>query len=84
MCLSPYFGMWSGEDRGGFLPMDWYKTSSCNFFTLRSSKIEDSEIYFFCIAATQNDHPSNANHVLGRICVIPTLLGSLVQEVDPL
>ena len=83
MCLATYLGIWSGQ-AAMFLPMDSYKTSSCNFFTRCSLKMEVSEIYFFCMVATQNDHPSSEKHVLGRICVFPALLGGLVQEADPL
>ena len=39
------------------------------FFTLGSSKIEVFETCFFDVVTTQNDHPSYAKHVLGRIYV---------------
>ena len=45
------------------------------FFTPDSSKIEVSETCFFDIVTTQNDHPSYAKHVLGRIYVFFTLFG---------
>ena len=45
------------------------------FFTLGSSKMEVFETYFFDIVTTQNDHPSYAKHVLGRIYVFFTLFG---------
>ena len=44
-------------------------------FTLGSSKIEVFETFFFDIVTTQNDHPSYAKHVLGRIYVFFTLFG---------
>ena len=34
------------------------------FFTLGSSKIEVSELYFFGIVTTQYDHPTYVKHVL--------------------
>ena len=39
------------------------------FFTPDTSKIEVFETCFFDIVTTQNDHPSYAKHVLGRIYV---------------
>ena len=45
------------------------------FFTPDSSKIQVFETYFFDTMITQNDHPSNGNHVLGRIYVFFTLFG---------
>ena len=45
------------------------------FFTPGSSKIKVFETRFFDIVATQNDHPSYAKHVLGRIYVFFTLFG---------
>ena len=45
------------------------------FVTLGSSKIEVLETCFFDIVTTQNDHPSYAKHVLGRIYVFFTLCG---------
>ena len=45
------------------------------FFTLGSSKIEVLKTGFFDIVTTQNDHPSYAKHVLGRIYVFFTLFG---------
>ena len=45
------------------------------FFTPGSSKIEVFETCFFDIVTTQNDHPSYAKHVLGRIYVFFTLFG---------
>ena len=45
------------------------------FFTLGSSKIEVFETSFFDIVTTENDHPSYAKHVLGRIYVFFTLFG---------
>ena len=45
------------------------------FFTPSSSKIELFETCFFDIVTTQNDHPSYAKHVLGRIYVFFTLFG---------
>ena len=44
-------------------------------FTPGSSKIEVFETCFFDIVTTQNDHPSYAKHVLGRIYVFFTLFG---------
>ena len=44
-------------------------------FTLGSSKIDVFETWFFHIVTTQNDHPSYAKHVLGRIYVFFTLFG---------
>ena len=44
-------------------------------FTPDSSKIEVFETCFFDIVTTQNDHPSYAKHVLGRIYVFFTLFG---------
>ena len=37
------------------------------FFTLRSSKIEVFETYFFDIVTTHDDHPTYVKHVLARI-----------------
>ena len=45
------------------------------FFTLRSSKIEVSELYFFYIVTTRYDHPRYVKHVLGRIYVFFTFFG---------
>ena len=45
------------------------------FFTPGSSKIEVFETCFFDIVTTQNDHPSYAKHVLGRIYVFFTPFG---------
>ena len=45
------------------------------FLTPDSSKIEVLETCFFDIVTTQNDHPSYAKHVLGRIYVFFTLFG---------
>ena len=45
------------------------------FFTPDSSKMEVFETYFFDIVTTQNDIPSYAKHVLGRIYVFFTLFG---------
>ena len=45
------------------------------FFTLGSSKIEVFKTCFYDIVTTQNDHPSYAKHVLGRIYVFFTLFG---------
>ena len=45
------------------------------FFNPGSSKIEVFETCFFDILTTQNDHPSYAKHVLGRIYVFFTLFG---------
>ena len=45
------------------------------FFTPDSSKIEVFETCFCDIVITQNDHPSYAKHVLGRIYVFFTLFG---------
>ena len=44
-------------------------------FTLGSSKIEVSEIYFYDIVTTQYDHPRYIRHVLGRIYVFFALFG---------
>ena len=44
-------------------------------FTLGSSKIKVLEKCFFDIVTTQNDHPRNVKHVLGRIYVFFTLFG---------
>ena len=44
-------------------------------FNPDSSKIEVFETCFFDIVTTQNDHPSYAKHVLGRIYVFFTLFG---------
>ena len=49
------------------------------FFTLESSKIEDSETCFFDIVTTQYDHPRYVKHVLGHIHVCFTLYGYWVQ-----
>ena len=48
--------------------------------TLGSSKIEDSETYFFDIVTTQYDYPRYVKHVLGRIHVSFTLFGFWVRE----
>ena len=45
------------------------------FFNPDSSKIEVFETCFFDIVTTQNDHPSYAKHVLGRIYVFFTPFG---------
>ena len=45
------------------------------FFTPSSSKIEVFETGFFDIVTTQNDHPSDVKHVLGRIYVFFTPFG---------
>ena len=45
------------------------------FFNPDSSKIEVFETFFFDIVTTQNDHPSYAKHILGRICVVFTIFG---------
>ena len=52
-------------------------------FTLGSSKIEDSETYFFDILTTGYDHPRDVKHVLGRIYVFFTLFGYWVQGGFP-
>ena len=43
------------------------------FFNPDSSKMEVFETCFFDIVTTQNDHPSYAKHILGRIYVFFTL-----------
>ena len=49
------------------------------FFTPDSSKIEVFETCFLDIVTTQNDHPSYAKHVLGRIYVFFTPFGYYVR-----
>ena len=46
-----------------------------HFFTLGSSKIGDSETYFFDTVTTQNHHPRDVKHVLGSIYVFSPYLG---------
>ena len=55
--------------------MGRYNNLLMQFFTPGSSKIEVFETCFFDIVTTQNDHPSYAKHVLGRIYVFFTLFG---------
>ena len=49
------------------------------FFNPDSSKIEVFETCFFDIVITQNNHPSYAKHVPGRIYVFFTLFGNQVR-----
>ena len=49
------------------------------FFNPDSSKIEVFETFLFDIVTTQNDHPSYAKHILGRIYVFFTLFGCWVR-----
>ena len=65
------FGYWGG---GGGCPMGWVHNLLMQLFTLRSSKIEVFETYFFDIMITSNDHPTYLKHVLARIYVVFTLL----------
>ena len=64
MCFSPYLGMGC---EGGGSPKGLIHNMLMQFFTLGSSKIEVSELYFFDIVTTQNDHATYVKHVSGRI-----------------
>ena len=44
-------------------------------FTMGSSKIELFKLFFYDVVITENDHPSNVKHVLGRIYMFFTLFG---------
>ena len=67
-CFSPYLGISSAGEGGA--PKGWVHNQLTQFFTLGSSKIEVFETYFPDTVITQNDHPSYAKHVLGRIYVV--------------
>ena len=69
--------------------MGWVHRLLMQFFTLRSSKPEVFETYFFDIVITSNDHPRYVKHVLARIYVVFTLFcvcvfswGQILYEVD--
>ena len=67
-------GYWA-HGGGGGSPNGWVHNLLMQFFTLRSSKIEVFETYFFHTMITQNDHPSYVKHVSGHIYVHFTLFG---------
>ena len=74
MCFSPYFriGCKGGSSKGlvhNLLMQCFTLYLLMLFFTLGSSKIEDSKCSFLDIVATQNDHPTYVKHVLGSIYV---------------
>ena len=69
------FGRGGGGGVSGGAPKGLVHNLLMQFFTLGSSKIEDSETYFFDAMIIQNDHPSYVKHVLGRIYVFFTLFG---------
>ena len=73
-CFSPFLGVRSGGGGGGS-PKGRVHNLLMQFVTPDSSKMEVFETYFFDIVTTQNDHPSYAKHVLGRIYVFFTLFG---------
>ena len=60
---------------GGGSPKGLVHNLLMQLFNPDSSKIEVFETCFFDIVTTQNDHPSYAKHVLGRIYVFFTLFG---------
>ena len=60
---------------GGGLPRDGCTTYLCSFSTRTAQESKFSKLVFFDIVTTQNDHPSYAKHVLGRIYVFFTLFG---------
>ena len=74
MWFSPYLGIGC---RGGGSPKGLVHNLLMQFFTLGSSKIKVSETYLVGIVTTQNDHPRDTKHVLGRIYVVVTLLGGV-------
>ena len=78
MCFSPYLGI-GCPGRGGS-PKGLVHNLLMVFFILESSKIEVSETYFFDIVTTQHDHPSDLQHLSGRIYVFFTLFGYWVSE----
>ena len=55
--------------------MGRYTTCLCSFSPHADQKSKFSKLVFFDIVTTQNDHPSYAKHVLGRIYVFFTLFG---------
>ena len=70
-CFVPYLGIgWRGGPPKGLV-----HNLLMQVFSLDSPKIEVFETGSFGIIITQNDHPSYAKHVLGRICVFFTLFG---------
>ena len=64
---------------GGESPMDSSTTWFCSFSPWSAQKIEVSEIHFFDIATTHNDHPSYVKHVLGGIYVASTPFGNCAR-----
>ena len=60
---------------GGGAPKGRVHNLLMQLFNPDSSKIEVFETCFFDIVTTQNDHPSYAKHVLGRIYVFFTPFG---------
>ena len=69
------FGYQVGGWGGGGAPKGRVHNLLMQFFNPDSSKIEVFETCFFDIVTTQNDHPSYAKHVLGRIYVFFALFG---------
>ena len=70
-----FFTLFGYQVGGGGSPKGRVHNLLMQFFTPDSSKIEVFETFFFDIVTTQNDHPSYAKHVLGRIYVFFTLFG---------
>ena len=68
------FGYW--VPGGGGLPRDGYTTCLCSFSPWAAQKSKFSKLIFFDIVTTQYDHPRYVKHVLGRIYVFFTLLGT--------